>query len=810
MKKKKKKTTWGALIIALVITIMFMVLYNLKGRARSQVERDPRRANFEFLELIEVKAYDIRFQFCQRYFPPPPSDKVVIAAIDDRAVGEYQWPFPRDKWSIFLKRMDEYGAEVVAFDVVFADEGEYQGLSFLRDVLNKYLMLGLDQPPDAVSKIRNRQVKDYIRKVGRFAGYIEKKEKEADTDRVLAETLKDKDNVVLGWYSYRSRSEAERFDAVDNTDEVKLLMPSTLPFMSRRGWDMKKFYQRTWPVRAYGLQTNIPIISRAASKFGFFTATPDPIDGTIRKTPLITVYSEDPQNASHENTHIYPSLSLATVSAWYDRKPKVIPGDLGLKVKMGDKVIPTDMYGRILINWMGPQQSFPYVSVYDVITGFQNQEDADFKIENPRDFFKGKIVLIGSTSIGAHDMRTTPFGTSPGVEMHANIISNIIDDDFLIHKEWFALLDYLFLLVIGVLFGLLLPRLSPITGGLIAFLLFAGYLGTNLYFFAVEQYSFTLVYPLAEILTIYIAVTIYRYATEEKEKRFIKNAFEHYLSPNVIHQLMDDPDMLNLGGERKVLTAFFSDIQGFSTISESMQADELVHFLNEYLTEMCDIILEYDGTIDKFEGDAIIAFFGAPIYFEDHAVRACLCAVDIQERMKELRKKWTEEGRPEIHMRIGLNTGDMVVGNMGSADRMDYTMMGDSVNLAARLEAAAKQYRIYTMISEFTYEKAKEHIEVRELDLTRVVGKEEPVKVYEVLGKKGEVSPEKLKVAELYQEGLELYKQRYWMDAVVKFMAAIELDPRDGPSHVFLARCEEFNENPPAAGWDGVYTMTEK
>jgi adenylate cyclase len=273
---------------------------------------------------------------------------------------------------------------------------------------------------------------------------------------------------------------------------------------------------------------------------------------------------------------------------------------------------------------------------------------------------------------------------------------------------------------------------------------------------------------------------------------------------------MDDPSMLNLGGERKELTAFFSDIQGFSTISESMEADELVHFLNEYLTEMCDIILKYDGTIDKFEGDAIIAFFGAPIYFEDHAVRACLCAVDIQERMKELRKKWTEEGRHEIHMRIGLNTGDMVVGNMGSADRMDYTMMGDSVNLAARLEEAGKQYRIYTMISEFTYEEAKEHIEVRELDITRVVGKEKPVKVYEILGRKGQVSPEKMKVVELFQEGLELYKNRYWMDAVVKFMAAIELDPHDGPSHVFMARCEEYNENPPSAGWDGVYTMTKK
>jgi adenylate cyclase len=305
-------------------------------------------------------------------------------------------------------------------------------------------------------------------------------------------------------------------------------------------------------------------------------------------------------------------------------------------------------------------------------------------------------------------------------------------------------------------------------------------------------------------------VTLYRYATEEAEKRFIKGAFGQYMSPIVIDQLMDDPSKLNLGGEKKVLTAFFSDIQSFSSFSEKMEPDELVQFLNIYLTEMCDIILKYDGTIDKFEGDAIIAFFGAPIDFPDHAERASLCSAEIQAAMENFRIEWAKDGWPAVHMRIGLNTGDIVVGNMGSRDRMDYTMMGDAVNLAARLEEAAKQYKIYSMISEFTYEAAKDVIDVRELDSTRVVGKELPVRVYEILGKKGEVEEKKLKAARTFEVGLKLYREQKFEEAKKTFEDALKINPEDGPSIIFIDRCEDFIDSPPGEVWDGVYVMTKK
>ncbi len=307
---------------------------------------------------------------------------------------------------------------------------------------------------------------------------------------------------------------------------------------------------------------------------------------------------------------------------------------------------------------------------------------------------------------------------------------------------------------------------------------------------------------------------VQQYYVGSKEKRFIKNAFQHYLSPTVIKQLTENPNLLKLGGEKKVLTAFFSDVASFSTISEKLTPEELVNLLNEYLTDMTDIVLEFEGTVDKFEGDAIIAFFGAPVSFEDHARRACLVSIDMQKRLAELRKKWSHEKHwpKNVHnmrMRIGLNTGPMVVGNMGSKTRMDYTMMGDSVNLASRLEGANKQYGTYNMISEFTYEAAKDYIEARELDLIRVVGKSEPVKVYQLLCRKGELPEDSNKLYKIFSKGIELYREQRWDDAILKFEDALKLND-DEPSKRYIERCNQFKINPPQKDWDGVFTLTSK
>ena len=256
------------------------------------------------------------------------------------------------------------------------------------------------------------------------------------------------------------------------------------------------------------------------------------------------------------------------------------------------------------------------------------------------------------------------------------------------------------------------------------------------------------------------------------------------------------------------MTAFFTDLANFTTFSEKLSAEDLVSLLNDYFTEMTDILVKNDGTLDRYDGDAIKAFFGAPLYFEDHAKKACWTCIEMQERLAELRKEYKEQGRPELVMRVGINTGEMVVGNMGSKTRMNYGMNGDSVNLAARLEGANKQYGTCTIISEFTYQEAKDYIEVRELDTLRVVGRSTPITIYELLGKKG--GNNYPVILSEYMEGLKNYKAQNWQAAIESFQKVLNIDPNDGPAKTYEERCKIFMESPPGKNWDGVFNLTKK
>ena len=295
-----------------------------------------------------------------------------------------------------------------------------------------------------------------------------------------------------------------------------------------------------------------------------------------------------------------------------------------------------------------------------------------------------------------------------------------------------------------------------------------------------------------------------------KDQKFIKGAFSKYVSEKVVNQILAQPEILVLGGEERVLTAFFSDVVGFSTISEKLSPKKLVALLNDYLTEMTDIILKYDGTVDKFEGDAIIAFFGAPVPYEDHALRACLVAIEMQQRLEEMRAEWKTMGKYELYMRIGMNTGKMVIGNMGTKTRMDYTMIGDSVNLAARLEGVNKEYKTETMISGSTYERVKGDIETRMLDTIRVVGRKEPEKIYEVLGRKGETSPQIRAILPLFNQGLQFYSNREWKEALACFEKILQINENDGPSLTYRLRCIDYQFQAPPEDWNGIYDMASK
>jgi adenylate cyclase len=286
--------------------------------------------------------------------------------------------------------------------------------------------------------------------------------------------------------------------------------------------------------------------------------------------------------------------------------------------------------------------------------------------------------------------------------------------------------------------------------------------------------------------------------------------FSHYMSETLIHDLLKHPEKLRLGGERRNLTVFFSDLAGFTSLSEQLTPEEVVTLLNRYLTAMTDIILAGGGLIDKYEGDAIMALWGAPLPQEDHAARACLAAIENQRRLADLRREFEASGLPPVYSRIGINTGEMIIGNMGSSQRFDFTVIGDSVNLASRLEGANKTYGTRVIISEDTYRQAAARVEARELDLLRVKGKEVPVRIYELLAPKGELDGRMGEVRDLFTEGLARYRRQEWAEAIRAFQQALELVPEDGPSKVFIERCRRFMEAPPPPSWDGVYRLTSK
>jgi class 3 adenylate cyclase len=450
-------------------------------------------------------------------------------------------------------------------------------------------------------------------------------------------------------------------------------------------------------------------------------------------------------------------------------------------------------------------------------------ESSDARVMTRADF-DGTVFFYGLTATGTHDLNPTPFGAREAMlGAHVNVFNTILTQNFLSRVPMWQ--NATIMVVLGILIGILVPRFKAVSGALVVLILLSVYVLAAIIMFLKLEVWVDILGPVTTLTVGYLSITLYNYVQKEKERDFVQGAFGHYLDPKVVSQLVENPDLVTqLGGDQRVMTVFFSDIASFSTISENITAVELVELLNEYLSEMCDIVALHDGTIDKFEGDAIMAFWGAPMIMPDHARAAVLACIDMQkkiaelretfvreDRLVELRELWEEQGRGEfLRVRMGVNTGEMVVGNLGSHSRVDYTVMGDAVNLASRLEGAGKAYGITTMVSEETLRAAGDVCEVRPLDSIRVVGKDEPVRVFEVLGRKGEVDKDKLNVVEIYQQGYQMYAERKWDEAIAHFESGLEIDPGDGPCNVFIERCRDLKLAPPAEDWDAVHNLDSK
>ena len=415
------------------------------------------------------------------------------------------------------------------------------------------------------------------------------------------------------------------------------------------------------------------------------------------------------------------------------------------------------------------------------------------------------------TALGLYDLRPTPFSpTTPGVYIHAMAVQNMVDGRYLERFYGIALYESLVYLLLALVLGLLLPQI-PAWSGILATLGVSGgfYLFDSMVVFPSGTWML-IIFPILEAFTIFLAISVYGYLTEGREKRKIRQAFQFYLTKSVVDEVLQEPKKLKLGGEKRVCTVLFSDIRGFTTISERLEADQLVALLNEYLTPMTNLVFKYDGTLDKYMGDAIMAIFGAPVAHADHAIRACKTALEMMVELKTLQAGWRERGLPELDVGIGLNTGPMSVGNMGSEIRFDYTVMGDNVNLGSRLEGINKQYGTNIIISEYTYEAAKGTIFARELDSVRVKGKREPVRIYELLGS-GEPNETQALLIDRFSNGIRLYKAQHWNEAKAIFEEVRDdIAPNDYTSRTYIKRCESMAANPPGDDWDGVFTMTSK
>jgi adenylate cyclase len=532
-----------------------------------------------------------------------------------------------------------------------------------------------------------------------------------------------------------------------------------------------------------------------------------------------------------------PTFSFAILNTYFNFTRLTPAENFSDEFLFADRAIPKYDPTSFLINFYGPSGTFRHIKAADVLdddtftTNEEAQTGQEINTFSDPDFgylydstFTGKIVIVGSTVPEDHDLFPVAFAAGRqqgdnlmyGVELHANVIESILRDEFL--KKQSALSEIFLIIFLSVLTFLVTSSLKSsrsrhhvlveLNGFLFALaeIFVIGF--AALFLFQRNQYLLTVISPILAVVAGYVASTAYHFVVERKQRMLIKTMFSTYVNPSVVDELISNPEKLTLGGQRKELTVLFTDIEGFTTISEGMSPEELVGLLNEFLSEMTRVVFRNHGTLDKYEGDAVMAFWGAPIHQEDHALRACRSALEMQEAMVDLRRRWEPVHRPSVRIRIGINSGEMVVGNMGGTGRFDYTVIGDSVNIASRLEGANKLYGTGILVSERTYELVRGSLAGRELDLITVKGRSEPLRIFELFRPlPGEMPEEFLR---LYNQALALYRDRRWRAAQAAFAGLLRLRPDDGPSRLHVERSALYAEHPPPDNWDGVFVMTTK
>jgi adenylate cyclase len=765
------------LLLAGVVTLAGLTFYLTSNRTGSK------QAGFTFLQGIEQSSLDLRFGLRGTR---PHDDRIVIVGIDEKTLQHIgSFPIPRQNYTELVKRLSADGARIIAFDATFPTPESNPGVEALRTLQRE---IGSSASPGINEK-------------------IEELERSSDADAEFGAAIQKSGNVILG-HLLLSPERAKSADPKLADEYFNIIWGKSFPQVlkvigkDKRDFDLGQTWIEYHGVVAAGAEANIPILAEAAASYGFLDINPD-ADGTLRNATLIERYKDQ---------DFLPSLDVQIVRQYEnipDQDVAAYIAEDGLeRIKLGNHNIAPKANGTALINFRGPYHTYQHYSMWDVMHR-----------EVPAGEFRGKIVLVGATALGIGDIRVTPFQeevpTYMGVEVHANIIDNLLHSNekgrgFLVHgnDEW--LIGIVFILFFGIGFGFLFSRLTPLYSTISALTALGLYSWFVYYMFAAEGRWISFVIPSGTLAANYAAITSFRMIFEEREKRKLRKTFSQYLSPGVISLIEKDPKRyIRPGGQLKELTVMFSDIRSFTTISEKLTPDELVQLLNEYLGEMTDAVFATNGTLDKYIGDAIMAFWGSPYPQEDHAYRGCCCALQMIRRLEKLNQKWKAEGRSPISIGIGLNSGAVNVGTMGSAKRLAWTVMGDNVNLASRLEGINKEYQTHIVINETTHLQVSSQFVCRDLDKIRVKGKTQPVNIYELL----DFASEKARYEDLltrFGTAMRSYRAQNWQEAAEGFGQLLERYPEDGPTQTFLQRSLDFLDAAPEGEWDGVYIMKTK
>jgi adenylate cyclase len=723
------------------------------------------------VEFLRVKTFDIFQQIKPRDIPPPARKPVTIIDLDERSLAEIgQWPWPRDKVAQMVKNLQDMGALLVAFDIVFAEE----------DNRSPHILANNIKGLDAATK--------------------EKLLSLPSNDQILADVIKRGNKLVMKQGKRRIpfgkviMGQAGYWEELDDTGKPP---PAKKSFALLKGKNDPS--PSAWVPSFKSLITNTPVLDKFAAGHGIFSLVPEP-DGIVRRIPMVFKFKE----------RLYPSLTLEMLRVAFGRSTVGIRSNhLGItEVPIGRFKMPTDNLGRVW-PYFSKSDKAKYVSAADVLAGTVD-----------RKLIAGKMTIVGTSAVGLLDIRSTPVDpVIPGVEAHVQLIEAALSQQFLSRPAYLFGAEFMLILFGGILMIWLVPTLGAKWTMLLFLVIAIGMGGTSWYLFAEERILFDAGFAILSIMLLYTLLTYTGYAKEEAERRQTRDAFGKYLSPDMVERVAGDPSSLKLGGEQRELTLLFCDVRGFTTISEQFDAVGLTNLINKLLTPLTNVIMARSGTVDKYMGDCIMAFWNAPLDVTKHAYEGCISALlmlaEIEPLNERLKLEAAEEGRKHIPLQVGLglNTGIGVVGNMGSDQRFDYSVLGDCVNLAARLEGQSKSYGVDIVIGHSTHDLVP-GLATIPLDFIQVKGKTEGVHIFALMGdEKVAVDEGFLDLKNATEEMIDLYTAQDWAktrEKIAECRSKLGEHRIAGLYDLYEERVTEYEITPPPEGWDGVFIATTK